>query len=634
MIQNKRISRKLFAVVTAMALCMLCLLSGCHNKKIEVIVPESTPDPVRALTCISPVALPTLLPIGNATVLACWCDYSLQKTYLVTVDTAHDFVLLSAEINGSWDLLPENFSDGAFALCDREHATWRFFDADLQPLDTFAVEDVNGYFSHDRKTYYFLKDRILCGASVADGQIKRIALPYDLRISELQAIHPTEDKLVLQFLMSSFTGVCGTAILDLSANQYEMMRKERYQPTFTENGLSLSRFEMDKLGYSVFYEKEDKSFGFADADLFQKGAQNELLGIPGTTYLLGVEDETLLYALTDTISSCSLTTCGISGQFRGACWLPETQSIVGTAFQQQAFVLYSIAPSALTFQEIAKAAPANSPLEVYPSLADVYWGELSEGPVLDNLQDVRQYADRLEKRYDVRILLSSQCKDAASLSNFRITTTDQMDLGNEPQQICRGLEALDQCLALYPKDFFQQMHNSMGEGGIRFLLVGEIDSGYGTVGCSFENSDFHNIAIDVRMDHFGSTICHEIWHATEDKITSDEPQAFDANVWAACNPDGFRYYGDATLQDPDDQRWTLFSTGDEGIYFVDGYARVNEKEDRARIMEYLMTKEADAKLMVQSPAMVKKIQIMCDAVRRNFDTSNWMIIWWERLLNT
>lgn len=68
------------------------------------------------------------------------------------------------------------------------------------------------------------------------------------------------------------------------------------------------------------------------------------------------------------------------------------------------------------------------------------------------------------------------------------------------------------------------------------------------------------------------------------------------------------------------------------MYFVDAYARTNAKEDRARIMEYVMANEDLAGALMQSPYITQKLEIMCQAIRNSFDTSAWGDLRWERLL--
>ena len=84
--------------------------------------------------------------------------------------------------------------------------------------------------------------------------------------------------------------------------------------------------------------------------------------------------------------------------------------------------------------------------------------------------------------------------------------------------------------------------------------------------------------------------------------------------------------------DPDCRHWTYYSGGDEGVYFVDSYSRTFASEDRARIMEFFMTRDDDAQELIKSPAIKKKLQHMSSAVRSVFDTSGWENVRWERLL--
>lgn len=49
-------------------------------------------------------------------------------------------------------------------------------------------------------------------------------------------------------------------------------------------------------------------------------------------------------------------------------------------------------------------------------------------------------------------------------------------------------------------------------------------------------------------------------------------------------------------------------------------------------MEYFMTHDDEAELLIQSSAIRKKLELMCRAIRSTFDTSSWENVRWERLL--
>ena len=461
-------------------------------------------------------------------------------------------------LDGVWDLKEQSLSDG-FALCDRENVVWQFLSSRLAQTGTWtAAENVDGYFSLDGGTYYFLRDSVLFRQQVDGGQPERMPLSCDLRILDITAFDAAAGRMVVQFLLSPYGSECGTALLDVTTGQLSMLCTQRYQ--------------------------------------------------------------------------AALPDVGIAGEMYSCCYLPETQLLVGAVYQDGAFRLYAMDPAQLTFAPVADAAPVPSPLTVDDALAQSYWSAVNGTDVADSLQEARRLADTLEDAYGVRILLSSQCREAAALCDKDITLSDSMSADAELAGISAMLDSMNRAFALYPQGFLAQFRNSVGEGGLCFLLVAHIASDYGVVGCAYDSADWQYIALDVQADYMREgTVCHEIWHATENEIRSRDYTAFDWDQWNRLNPEGFLYYGDGTMQDTA-QPWTLYSSAPEDVRFVDTYSCVAATEDRARIMEFFMTHDDEAELLIQSPYIRAKLQIMCDAVRRYFDTAGWGTPRWERLL--
>lgn len=627
--------KSILLTVALILLVLICIVSTEFTLgEPDEIAPTQTPteedeEPLqftaKALNCLRPEFLPALLVAGDTEILVCWTDGNGEHTNLAVVDVQNDQVVTTAQLEGEWTLLEETFSDGCVALRSRERNQWQFFTAGLEYAGTFGVEDVGGCFSQDRKTYYWLKNNILYGTDMASGDVQTMDLSHDLRFTEILAVHPTGGQIALRFLLSPYESLCGTAIVDLKTNTYILMTKERYQVDFLSDAPCLFQFDEQQMGYCVLYES-GQQYRRAEASLFRA----DLQALSTSPYLLDTGEHTVLYHLSDTVSACNLTEWGIEGELRSACWLTESRILAGAVFQQDGFQLYALMPEQLSFVEQATSEIVESPMAVDTSLCQTYWDALSGGPVGDTLSDARDFADRLEEKYGISILISNQCSGPVAYCDYPITTTDNMDLTNEVYDINRALAGLDRTLSLYPQDFFPQFRNSAEEGGVRFLLVGHIDSGYGAIGCSFKSGNWYNIAIDVRLDDFESLVCHEVWHATEDRIVAVDTDAFTRDVWSVCNPEGFEYYENASLSDPDQNRWTLFSTGDEDAYFIDSYSRVNEKEDRARIMEYIMTKPEFAQQIIESPAIMAKLRLMCETIRENFDTSQWKDVLWEQ----
>lgn len=374
-----------------MALLAALILSGCRAST----APE-TPSAARRLDCVQPSSLTGLCPAGGAKVAMCRTDESGAITTVELIDIDADRVAAETELDGEWTLQQQSFCDKRIALCDREHNMWQLLSPDLADLGTVKVETCDGYFSYDAKSYYFLRDDVLCRAELESGETQAVELDYDLRFLDIAAFDASGSRMLAHFYLSPYSSKCGSAIFDPVTGEFSMLCAERYQAVFSDE---------------------------------------------------------------------------------------------------------------------------------------------------------------------------------------------------------------------------------------------EIKSGFGTSGCTYERGAWQNIALDIRLAYeLDGIVCHELWHATENHILSCDYSLFTVEGWAQLNPQGFSYYEGYDYSDPDSRRWTYYSGGDEGVYFADGYSRTFASEDRARIMEFFMTRDDDAQELIKSPAIKKKLQHMSSAVRSVFDTSGWESVRWERLL--
>lgn len=607
------------------ALCLVLTLAGCGGEK------PLLDQPVKTLSCVQSAAMPTLLPLGDGRVLAGWVDYDRAITSLAVVDVATDRTVSYRELEGCWELQEQQFSDGRAVLFNWEASTWQFVGADLADIGTFSSDQTGGFFSRDGSLYYFVQDDVLCRADVATGQTERVALESDMRFLDVSGILPDSETLFLHCLLSPYSTESGTAILNVETGAYTMLQKDWYEPYCGAEGPEFLQFDNETMGYDVLYPFNGQYYR-ADAALLHAD-EADILPVSGSAYLLGAAQDTTLYRLESGISACLLQEEQLGGTLRNAVWLPE-QVLVGCVYGGGTFRLTAIDPAQLTFTQVSDGAAVDSPMTVDTSLTEVYWNSLNGQPLPATLQEARDYADQLEERYGVTILLSAQGQEACeAVWDAVVTTTDQWPLEDEPYAIARTLEALDRALALYPEGFFCQMRNTMGEGGVRFIPVGHIENDVNAVGLTYETYGWQNIYIDVTLDTFESVICHEIWHATEGVISYRDWVSFDPGNWSVCNPEGFFYNEDVEDADPNPSRWTFnYEMDAQNVYFVDAYARTDAKEDRARIMEYVMANEDLAGALMQSPYITQKLEIMCQAIRNSFDTSAWGDLRWERLL--
>lgn len=613
------------APILALLLLLLTLLPGCSAEKLK------NGEPVQMLTCTRSTAVSAVYPAGGTRAAVIGADYEAMRTTVQIVDAAKDAMEQERVLDGVWDLREQDFADGRYALCNRENNTWMFLAADLTELGTMAAENVDGYFSYDGGSYYFLRDHVLFRQSTDNGALSRVTVSPDLRMLDIAAFDAPSGQMAVEFFLSPYDSECGTAILDTADGRITMLQKERYRIAFTDDGVCLPCFDTELLAYSVLCGSGENYY-FAEASFFPDEC-GDFYPISGSPYLVGVSNDiSTLYTVDAQVRSSSLADYGIDREMYTACYLPDAALLLGAVYEDGAFRFYAIDPEQLTFRTVGDAASAPSPMTVDKTAAEAYWSAVNGLPVAENLQEARQYADLLEQTYGVHILLSSQCREAAELSSYDLILSDTMEETAEVEGVRSMLEAMGRAFSLYPEGFLAQFRNSAGEGGLCFLLVAYIESDYGVVGCAYSGVDWQYIAMDIASLYMADgTICHEIWHAMEDRITSKNFDAFNWDDWAALNPEGFYYYGDATMQDPT-QPWTLYSSPIEEVHFVDTYSCVAASEDRARIMEFFMTHNDEAELLIRSPFIRQKLQMMCDAVRSTFDTAGWENVRWERLL--
>ena len=591
-------------------------------------------EAVQAVDCVRPAYLSGICPLGGTLAAVCGTDYDTWVTTVRVVDLAADAVRSELQLEGMWEPNTQTFADGRLALRNRDLNTWKFFDASLRETGALQAADMDGFFSADGSGYFYLNGGVLFRMDTGSGAIERVRLDVDLRFSELSAYDSRTGRMAALFDRSPYTEEKGTAIFNPESGAFLMVNAHKYQTFFQPSGVHLIAFDLDTMRYSALGGQNGGDFLLAETGRFVE--DGVLYGIQDAPCMMNVSQNTTLYRMdeaTGSVLASPLTAAGLKGELCLTAWLPEENVLTGAVYEDGAFRLYVISPDLLTFSSEAEAVRTVSPLTVQRALADAYWQALKGPDVAPGLQTLRQKADALETAYGVRILMSNQCETPAALCAYSAEMSDTLGAAEEEKRIGFALERLERSLSMYPAGFFEQFTNDMGEGGIRFLLVGAIESDFNVIGVTFEHGAWQNILLDIQVTFdLEGTVCHEIWHATENKIVLQTANAFDDARWSVMNPDGFSYCFDPSSAQPDPLRWTFFGDGSEGVYFVDTYARVDAREDRARIMEYFMTHGTEAKSLIQAPAIRAKLQYMCDAVRAAFDTAGWTQVRWENLL--
>ena len=232
---------------------------------------------------------------------------------------------------------------------------------------------------------------------------------------------------------------------------------------------------------------------------------------------------------------------------------------------------------------------------------------LSESKKEADYETAHSIANFMETHYDVSVLIGSECNSVAK--------DNQFTLGNKPQgrtpfmnaaglySYTKEIQIVDDAISVYPPEFFSKFKCNEAPNGLRILIPHQIlYEGKSMAGVSTVQDGYYNIFLAVGMfNHLN--IHHEIWHAMEFRITSENPHVFDH--WIDLNPEGFHYSEDYLEMDI----WEQAEPQED--WFARGYSTIDEMEDRATVIEALFRHDPD--WWAQRPHLQKKLDFLLEA---------------------
>lgn len=680
---NKGSSIRIAALMLAM-LMLAFMLSACrHNDDKPTTVeptvyesptPSMTPAPisyrqeeaVTLLDFIEPNSMPEYLSLGNGLIVCSWTDFDYNEetnedastTEVLLIDIVESEVISSASFDSSVQLIQRDFSDGRMLFLNYSSSTYYVLDSELNAIDEFQAPQYEILFSYDLSYYYQCKDYQLLKHDLNTGTETEIAIDCDLPISSIVAIHPTEDVIIARFTSSPYTQETCSGAIDAETGRLLALDATDYEPVITSDSYSYISYDYETSERTLIYGSTELGSPYYSAtthqlymDLLDYSASSELEAfldskiIPDSNYMIcsydpddpedGSSSEGLypykscLFSFGESISGCDLSVYGIGSVVRTCCYLPEEELFIVTIYADGEFSSYLIDPYAIEFTEVCTPKLIERPTNIDTAIVTEYNNLLEGGSLTDEYAAVREKADAIEAEFGIQILLSNQCELPVSYSSYEADMTTQLD--NEIETIDATLDKLAEALRIYPEGFLEQFRTKNGMGGLRIMLVASIESEFGVVGYAYEQGIWNDIVMDIQLNDIRSTICHELWHCTENKIVSVNSDAFDDETWNENNPEGFSYFFSYTDYSIDVSQWTYYALENaDGLYFVDAYSCTFATEDRARIMEHFTAHTAMTDELAKSPHILAKLRIMSDAIREVFDTTGWETPMWER----
>lgn len=586
----------------------------------EVEPPEPI-APVTGLECTRWLTFPQLLYLGDGKVAACRNYYDktagTHLAHFELLDVLADQRLRYIQISGTRELVQQSFADGQILLADPASGTFHIYDRSLTETRSFQVPNTDGFFSHDRLSYYYLQEGLLWRMDLESGAVTQQPVEGDLLFTELTGIHPTEDLLIGRVYLSAYDDSWGLAVVDARTGQLRLLSDRLYHLWATGDrfyGAAVSR-EAPGSEVCIGSFSQDTATVLTGEQLGEKYTGWSVM--PGSHLLVRQFDPdegtggTALLDLQDGTFT-DLAAYGFKKCLFGATWLRQEQLILGFYEQGDYFYPVLLDPKAMDFQPGQQPAQTDWPGNVDQALVLQYQQSLNGCALDESLAQVQTQAQALEETYHVQILLGGQTTLPCRKAGYTALTAQ------DPAAVLNALDVLDQALSRYPEGFFRNFQGLSPESGVVICLTGKIDGDLPTVGFTKQLRQRYVLGLDITHEDLAATIHHEIWHAMEMAIGYQVLE----EVWMDHHPEGYRYYGRYDTGYQSYTKWTWEAGYGEESFFIDAYSRINSREDRARIWEAMMTGNTDP--FSTAPALARKLTILTQAIEARFPLpENW-----------
>lgn len=603
-------------------------------------------------TDIEVCSIGNISPLGGGKFACCISDYEKNTTYVSIYDT------VSHEVTASYDYPELIFTldgyvhdGGSFVCRDNENKCCYIVDSADGKLVRADVPDVNALFSRDCKTCFYVDEvtALVMQMDVESGKVSAVDLSSPLRFISIDAISD-DGRIAGRISKSPYNYNYGIAVFDPETGEIELARKSMLNvldsctTNLTFNSYGLSGIDND-MNASIVYWQEDTPRQVS-LPTYEE-TQLDFYVIENSDYYISVrypmdestdpEDhgESYIYRYGETLDRIALSEYGIEGGISNFCYMKEEKLLVGFADTEDGFSVIIVDPLCCEFEKQSDSYTVHGVADIDEEVLNAYAEALNPALESSKYDYLRKRANEIEARFSVKIMLANQSfvvfedENAYELKHSNI-------LGDkELAYIANALDELEKALSSYPVGFFEQYKNVTSEAGLVFALFGNIANDVGSIAFASEARTNQRIALDVSITSLEDTVYHEIWHTIESIIAIKDPNAFSDEAWNVFNPEGFEYYNDysAHYTQMDSGKYTYFGDRTSGVYFAEAYGRTNGKEDRARIMEYMMSSPIQAALMLEYEPLRAKYAYMCEKIRVAFDIPSDIIPSWEAELN-
>lgn len=276
---------------------------------------------------------------------------------------------------------------------------------------------------------------------------------------------------------------------------------------------------------------------------------------------------------------------------------------------------------------------AGRPVHIYlwdtSSCRAVKWESPSiseyNAPETTDYGSLTEKAEKLEDRYGVRILIGANVP--AEFSDYTAETC------TDSAVIDGSLSVLENVLSLYPDTYFTQLKGGYYRN-IAIYLTGalhplDVSSNISNASAfATESGGTMQLAFDLGDDLSPDTVIHELTHAADYRFAGEE--LLDEDEWNSMNPEGFSYYY-SYINDKGESYETagsLENTAVSGcpaddVWFIDPYSKTYPMEDRARLMETLLSGRTPYSGCFQGRHIQEKLSFYFRFLRETLDDGSW-----------
>ena len=253
-------------------------------------------------------------------------------------------------------------------------------------------------------------------------------------------------------------------------------------------------------------------------------------------------------------------------------------------------------------------------------------------------EGLTERARALEDKYGIRVFIGANIPP-----EFADYSTEPFE---ETATIDGSLSVLENVLSDYPDSYFTALKGNYYRD-IAFYLTGALtplnaEYSISNAGAfATESGGTMQLAFDLYDDLSPDTVIHELTHAADYRFAGEG--TLDEEAWNSMNPEGFSYYyayidenGVSYEFSGSPDHTAMSGCAPEDVWFIDPYSKTFPMEDRASLMENLLSGRSQYKDCFAGSHVQEKLSFYFRFLRETLGDDSWpaQTAWEEALLRS